>query len=92
MRRNPEQTQRTLTSASGAEDKGITVVAADDPATGLQRAREDIDASARGKGHSVLVLGALQVQRECSAEQVAVGRVQHGPQGEGARSGLCGLK
>ena len=57
VRRNPEQTQRTLTSASGAEDKGITVVAAADPATGLQRAREDIEASARGKGHSVLVLG-----------------------------------
>ena len=57
VRRNPEQTQRTLTSASGAEDKGITVVAADDPATGLQRAREKIEASARGKNHSVLVLG-----------------------------------
>ena len=57
VRRNPEQTQRTLTSASGAEDKGITVVYADDPATGLQRAREDIEASARGNGDSVLVLG-----------------------------------
>ena len=57
VRRNPEQTQRTLTSASGAEDKGITVVTTDDPATGLQRAREDIEASARGKGYSVLVLG-----------------------------------
>ena len=55
--RNPEQMKRTLTSASVAEDKGITVVAADDPATGLQRAREDIEASARGNGHSVLVLG-----------------------------------
>ena len=55
--RNPEQLKRTLTSASVAEDKGITVVAADDPATGLQRAREDIEASARGNGHSVLVLG-----------------------------------
>ena len=55
--RNPEQMKRTLTSASVAEDKGITVVAADDPATGLQRAREDIEASTRGNGHSVLVLG-----------------------------------
>ena len=57
VRRNPEQTQRTLTSASGAEDNGITVIYADDPTTGLQRAREDIEASARGNGDSVLVLG-----------------------------------
>ena len=57
VRRNPEQTQRTLTSASATEDKGITVVAAYDPAAGLQRAREDIEESARGNGHSVLVLG-----------------------------------
>ena len=57
VRRNPEQTQRTLTSASAAEDKGITVVAAYDPAAGLQRAREDIEESARGNGDSVLVLG-----------------------------------
>ena len=55
--RNPEQLKRSLTSASVAEDRGITVVAADDPATGLQRAREDIEASERGNGHSVLVLG-----------------------------------
>ena len=41
VRRNPEQTQRTLTSASGAEDKGIIVVAADNAATGLRHARED---------------------------------------------------
>ena len=56
--RNPEQTQRPLTSASRAEDKGVTVVYDDGgPAIGLQRAREDIQASARGKGSSVLVLG-----------------------------------
>ena len=57
VRRNPEQTQRSMTSASSEEDKGITVVAADDPTTGLQCAREDIRASARGKDPSVLVLG-----------------------------------
>ena len=54
---NPEQLKRTLTSASVTEDMGITVVAADEPDTGLQRAREDIEASGRGNGHSVLVLG-----------------------------------
>ena len=55
--RNPEQLRRTLTSASGTDDKGITVIYADDPATGLQRAREDIEKSERGISDSVLVLG-----------------------------------
>ena len=55
--RNPEQLKRTLTSAGATDDKGITVICADDPATGLQCAREDIEASARGNGDSVLVLG-----------------------------------
>ena len=54
---NPEQLKRTLTSASVTVDRGITVIYADDPANGLQRAREDIQTSARGNGHSVLVLG-----------------------------------
>ena len=53
---NPEQWKRTLTSASVTVDRGITVIYGD-PATGLQRAREDIQTSARGNGHSVLVLG-----------------------------------
>ncbi len=57
VRRNPEQTQRSLRSARRAEDKGITVVAAADPAAGLRLVREDIETSARGNGHSVLVLG-----------------------------------
>ena len=64
VRRNPEQTQRTLTSASGAEDKGIIVVATDNPATGLRHAREDIDASARGNSHSVLVLGRYDTSKD----------------------------
>ena len=54
---NPEQWKRTLTSASVTEDRGITVIYADDPAAGLQRAREDIQTSAPVNGHSVLVLG-----------------------------------
>ena len=57
VRRNTEQTQRALTSASDAEDRGITVVAAGDPAKGLQRTREDIEAFQRGSGHTLLVLG-----------------------------------
>ena len=54
---NPEQWKRTLTSASVTVDRGITVIYADDPAAGLQRAREDIQTSPRGNSHSVLVLG-----------------------------------
>ena len=64
VRRNPEQTQRTLISVSGAEDKGITVVAAADPATGLQRTREDIKASAQGRRHSILVLGRYKASKD----------------------------
>ena len=64
VRRNPEQTQRLLTSASEAEDKGITVVVADDAATGLQRTREDIEAYAQGKRHSVLVLGRYNSSKD----------------------------
>ncbi len=57
VRRNREQTQRALTSASKTSDNGITVIFADDPAAGLQLAREDMKASLRDNGHSVLVLG-----------------------------------
>ena len=64
VRRNPEQTQRTLTSASSAEDKGITVVAADDPSIGLQKVREEIAASERGNGYSVLVLGRYNASKD----------------------------
>ncbi|MCY4529156.1 MAG: UvrD-helicase domain-containing protein, partial [Chloroflexi bacterium] len=53
---NPEQWKRTLTSASVTVDRGITVIY-EDPAAGLQRAREDIQTSAPVNGHSVLVLG-----------------------------------
>lgn len=58
---NPEQWKRTLTSASATDDRGITVIYADDPAIGLQRAREDIQTSARGNGPSVLVLGRYKL-------------------------------
>ncbi len=54
---NPEQLERALTSDSVAADRGITVIYADDPANGLQRVREDIQTSAQGNDHSVLVLG-----------------------------------
>ena len=61
--RNPEQLKRTLTSESVTEDRGITVIYADYPDTGIQRAREDIQASAQDNGHSVLVLGRYNSSR-----------------------------
>ena len=64
VRRNPEQTQRRLTSASVTDDRGITVIYADDPATGLQHAREDIKASARGKNRSLLLLGRYKFSED----------------------------
>ena len=63
VRRNPEQTQRTLTSANGTLDRGITVIYADQPAIGLERVREDIQESAQGNGHSVLALGRYNFSR-----------------------------
>ena len=66
VRRNREQTQRTLISISSAEDKGLTVVAADDPSIGLQKVREDIEASERGNGYSVLVLGRYNFSGDAS--------------------------
>ena len=90
VRHNPEQTQRTLTSASGAEDKGITIVADGDPATGLQRAREDYRCIRTRQGPLRLGAGALQHQQGCAAKQVAAGGVQHRSWGKGARSRLRG--
>ena len=57
--RNPAQTQRTLRPAQGVRDGGITVVASEDPASGLRDALHDIQASegASGPPVSVLVLG-----------------------------------
>ena len=64
VRRNPEQTQRALTSVNGTEDKGITVIWATDPAVGLGRAREDISKSPRGVGHTLLALGRYNFSGE----------------------------
>ncbi len=57
--RNPEQTQRKLHPAAGVPDAGVTVIASDDPARGLQDALRDIEAreNAGGAPISVLVLG-----------------------------------
>lgn len=62
VKRNPEQTQRTLLPASDAEDAGITVIAHPSHAGGVARALQDIEASVRSR-QSVLVLGRYGQRR-----------------------------
>ncbi|MYB41875.1 MAG: AAA family ATPase [Chloroflexi bacterium] len=63
--RNPAQTQRALRPAEGVPDAGVTVIASDDPARGLQNALRDIEARERESGApiSVLVLGRYRGSR-----------------------------
>ena len=56
VKRNPEQTQRSLLPASGGEDEGVAIVADPDLAGGVAQALADIKAKARGQ-QTVLVLG-----------------------------------
>ena len=62
--RNPEQTQRPLRSHSAAADDGITVVAADNPASGVQAALQDIERHKGGSGCDVLVLGRYKTSKD----------------------------
>ena len=62
VKRNPEQTQRPLLPASEAEDEGIAVVADPNPAGGVERALQDIEAKARGQ-QTVLALGRYRQRR-----------------------------
>ena len=57
VKRNPEQTQRPLLPASGAEDEGVAVVADASPVGGVTQALQDIEVKARGQQRTVLVLG-----------------------------------
>ena len=63
VKRNPEQTQRPLLPASGAEDEGVAIVADSSPAGGAARALQDIEAKARGQPRTVLVLGRYRQRR-----------------------------
>ena len=64
VKRNPEQTQRPLLPASGAEDEGVAVVADPSPAGGVERALQDIEARARGQPRTVLTLGRYRQRRD----------------------------
>ena len=55
IKRNREQSQRSLRTASSMEDQGITIIS-DESDKGLHWAFKKIEAIAKGKSHSVLVL------------------------------------
>ena len=63
--RNPAQTQRTLRPADDVRDEGVTVIASDDPARGLQHALREIEAREGQDGPplTVLVLGRYRGSR-----------------------------
>ena len=63
VKRNPEQTQRSLLPASGAEDEGVAVVADSSTAGGMARALQDIEERARGRQRTVLTLGRYRQRR-----------------------------
>ena len=64
IKENPEQTQRPLRSNSTARDDGITVVAAEDTASGVQTALQDIRGIAEDETPAVLVLGRYNNSRQ----------------------------
>ena len=63
VKRNPEQTQRPLLPASGAEDEGIAIVADSSRAGGVARALQDIESKSRGQQRTVLTLGRYRQRR-----------------------------
>ena len=63
VKRNPEQTQRPLLPASGAEDEGIVIVADSSRAGGVARALQDIESKSRGQQRTALTLGRYRQRR-----------------------------
>ena len=70
IKKNPEQTQRPLRSNSTARDDGVTVVAADDTASGVQMALRDIEDIAGEETPAVVVLGRYNKSRQAVAAGV----------------------
>ena len=64
VRRNPEQTQRSLRSVAAAVDNGITVVSARTPASGLRTALQDMRDHLKVDSGSALALGRYRRSRE----------------------------
>lgn len=71
IKKNPEQTQRPLRTGSTAPDHGITVIAADDPRSGVHTALSDIQRLAADQPHTVLALGRYKT----AADDVPAGDV-----------------
>ena len=63
VKRNPEQSQRPLLTASGADDEGVAIVADSSPAGGVSRALQDIETKVRGQPRTVLALGRYRQRR-----------------------------
>ena len=63
IRRNPEQTQRTLETAKQDTGPGMTVIAETNTQTGVDRALREIKAQARDSEPLVLVLGRYRHSR-----------------------------
>ena len=64
VRRNPEQTQRSLRSKSTARDDGITVIAAHNDEEGVRRALAEIGRASAGERPDVLMLGRYRKRKE----------------------------
>ena len=64
IKKNPQQTQRLLRCNGTAKDNGVTVVAAEDTASGVQEALRHIGRTACGETPEVLVLGRYNNSRD----------------------------
>ena len=64
IKKNPQQTQRLLRCNGTAKDNGVTVVAAEDTASGVQEALRDIESVAGEVTPEVLVLGRYNKSRD----------------------------
>ena len=83
IKKNPEQTQRPLRTSSTAPDHGITVVAADDPPSGVQTALSDIRRLTADQPHTVLALGRYKTAAE-DVQQAAEFSTVHSAKGREA--------
>ena len=64
IKKNPQQTQRLLRCNGTARDNGVTVVAAEDTASGVQEALRHIEGIAGDETPEVMVLGRYNKSRD----------------------------
>ena len=75
IKQNPEQTQRPLSTQTAAADDGITVVASDNPADGVEAALQDIKRNRSGADCEILVLGRYNTSRDTAPPRVGFSTV-----------------